>query len=51
VKPDLVNDRRRLKHEYNEFKARINNIPYSLRDRSDKFNAREEIGEMNLLSL
>ncbi|PWA92463.1 Cellulose synthase [Artemisia annua] len=40
---DFVKDRRRVKREYDEFKVRINNLPDSIRRRSDAFNAREEM--------
>ncbi|KAJ0778203.1 putative 1,4-beta-D-xylan synthase [Helianthus annuus] len=40
---DFIKDRRRMKREYDEFKVKINNLPDSIRRRSDAFNAREEI--------
>ncbi|KAL4591793.1 hypothetical protein LXL04_004764 [Taraxacum kok-saghyz] len=40
---DFVKDRRKVKREYDEFKVRINNLPDSIRRRSDAFNAREEM--------
>ncbi|KAI3823336.1 hypothetical protein L1987_04771 [Smallanthus sonchifolius] len=40
---DFIKDRRRVKREYDEFKVRINNLPDSIRRRSDAFNAREEM--------
>ncbi|XP_076883425.1 cellulose synthase-like protein D4 isoform X2 [Bidens hawaiensis] len=40
---DFVKDRRRVKREYDEFKVKINNLPDSIRRRSDAFNAREEM--------
>ncbi|KAJ9554838.1 hypothetical protein OSB04_009452, partial [Centaurea solstitialis] len=43
---DFVKDRRRVKREYDEFKVRINNLPDSIRRRSDAFNAREEMKMM-----
>ncbi|KAG6469779.1 hypothetical protein ZIOFF_070710 [Zingiber officinale] len=46
VRPDFVKDRRRVKREYDEYKVRINGLPDSIRQRSDAFNAREEIKAM-----
>jgi cellulose synthase-like protein len=48
VKPDFVKDRRWIKREYDEFKVRINGLPYAIRRRSDAYHAREEIQAMNL---
>ncbi|KAG5540206.1 hypothetical protein RHGRI_020437 [Rhododendron griersonianum] len=46
MRPDFVKDRRRVKREYDEFKVRINGLPDSIRQRSDAYNAREEIKAM-----
>ncbi|KAG6468024.1 cellulose synthase-like protein D2 [Zingiber officinale] len=46
VRSDFVKDRRRVKREYDEYKVRINGLPDSIRQRSDAFNAREEIKAM-----
>ncbi|KAJ3688424.1 hypothetical protein LUZ61_017588 [Rhynchospora tenuis] len=43
VRPDFVKDRRRLKHEYDKYKVRINALPDLIRQRSDANNAREEL--------
>ncbi|KAJ8754394.1 hypothetical protein K2173_002845 [Erythroxylum novogranatense] len=43
ILPDFVRDRRRVKHEYDEFKVRINGLPDSIRRRSDAYNTQEEI--------
>ncbi|XP_039827636.1 probable mixed-linked glucan synthase 6 [Panicum virgatum] len=36
---DLVNDRRRVRNEYDEFKARINGLEHEIKQRSDAYNA------------
>ncbi|KAK1429243.1 hypothetical protein QVD17_11449 [Tagetes erecta] len=46
---DFVKDRRRVKREYDEFKVRINNLPDTIRRRSDAFNAREEMKVMKAI--
>ncbi|KAF5772851.1 putative 1,4-beta-D-xylan synthase [Helianthus annuus] len=40
---DFVKDRRRVKREYDEFKVRINNLPDTIRRRSDAYNTKEEM--------
>ncbi|KAL8141452.1 hypothetical protein V2J09_014484 [Rumex salicifolius] len=46
VKLDFVQDRRKMKREYDEFKVRINGLPDTIRRRSEAFNAREEMKQM-----
>ncbi|RLM60784.1 CslF6 [Panicum miliaceum] len=36
---DFVNDRRRVRKEYDEFKARINGLEHDIKQRSDAYNA------------
>nr|CAB3482237.1 unnamed protein product [Digitaria exilis] len=36
---DFVNDRRRIRKEYDEFKARINGLEHDIKQRSDAYNA------------
>ncbi|XP_062196715.1 probable mixed-linked glucan synthase 6 [Phragmites australis] len=36
---DFVNDRRRVRKEYDEFKARINGLEHDIKQRSDGYNA------------
>ncbi|KAL6658972.1 hypothetical protein ACP70R_003012 [Stipagrostis hirtigluma subsp. patula] len=36
---DFVNDRRRVRKEYDEFKARINALDHDIKQRSDSYNA------------
>ena len=43
MKQDFVKEHRRVKREYDEFKVRINSLPYYIRRRSDAYNAHEEI--------
>lgn len=42
---DFVNDRRRVRKEYDEFKARINALDGDIRQRSDGYNAHVKDGE------
>ncbi|KAK2657955.1 hypothetical protein Ddye_011007 [Dipteronia dyeriana] len=43
VNPDFVRDRRRVKHEYDEYKIRINNLCDSIQRRSSAYNAQEDM--------
>ncbi|XP_057964309.1 cellulose synthase-like protein D5 [Malania oleifera] len=40
---DFVRERKKVKREYEEFKARINSLPDSMRRRSNAYNAHEEL--------
>ncbi|KAK3121089.1 hypothetical protein QOZ80_8BG0645880 [Eleusine coracana subsp. coracana] len=42
---DFVNDRRRVRKEYDEFKARINGLEHEIKQRSDGYNANTKDGE------
>ncbi|KAG6486953.1 hypothetical protein ZIOFF_055534 [Zingiber officinale] len=46
VHTDFVNDRRRVKREYHEFKVRINGLSKLISQRSDSYQLREEIKTM-----
>jgi hypothetical protein len=42
---EFVNDRRRVRKEYDEFKARINSLDHDIRQRNEGYNAANGLGQ------